>query len=130
MCCCSGRHLQLLDWLIYSEKYLFRVFTEIIPESFVASQFFWVVVLETTFGLIASFTRPHSLEGIGASKFGTVFIFLLETVIGIVIAILNLAEAPALCDRADLDAVPLGLVADRCAYYLCADLLPCSRQQG
>ena len=60
-----------------------------------ASSFFWVVVISTTLGLIASFTRARNLEGVGASKFGTVFIFMLVAVIGTKMNILQLAEAPA-----------------------------------
>lgn len=64
-------------------------------ESTLASSFLWVVVLATTFGVAASFTRIRQYEGIGASKIGTVFIFLLVLVIGTKMDILQLAEAPA-----------------------------------
>ncbi len=46
------------------------------------SQFFWIVVLATTFGIILSFTKVRQLEGAGASKIGTVFIFILVATIG------------------------------------------------
>ncbi len=64
-------------------------------ESVLASSFFWVVLFATTFGLLASFTRARSLEGVGASKFGTLFIFLLVAVIGTKMNILQIADAPA-----------------------------------
>jgi uncharacterized membrane protein len=64
-------------------------------EATLASEFFWVVVIATTLGLAASFTRARELEGIGASKFGTVFIFLLVAVIGTKMNILKIADAPA-----------------------------------
>lgn len=60
-----------------------------------ASSFFWVVVVSTTVGLVASFTRARELEGIGASKFGTVFIFLLVAIIGTKMDVTQLSEAPA-----------------------------------
>lgn len=63
-------------------------------ESILASQFFWVVVLATTIGLAGSFTRLRSLEGVGASKFGTVFIFLLVAVIGTKMNIFQIADIP------------------------------------
>ncbi len=63
-------------------------------EATLSGTFFWVVVLATTFGLAASFTRLRKMEGIGASKFGTVFIFLLVAVIGTKMNILQLADAP------------------------------------
>ena len=47
------------------------------------SKFFWLIVLATTFGLILSFTRFRQLEGVGASKIGTVFIFVLVATIGL-----------------------------------------------
>ena len=47
------------------------------------SQFFWLIVLATTIGLILSFTGARKLEGIGASKVGTVFIFILVATIGL-----------------------------------------------
>lgn len=64
-------------------------------EGILASNFFWVVVTATTFGLGASFTRARGLEGVGASKFGTVFIFLLVAVIGTKMDILQLGDAPS-----------------------------------
>jgi uncharacterized membrane protein len=60
-----------------------------------ASSFFWVVVIATTVGLAASFTRARELEGVGASKFGTLFIFVLVAVIGTRMDITKIAEAPA-----------------------------------
>ncbi|WP_336987048.1 DUF819 domain-containing protein [Altererythrobacter aquiaggeris] len=64
------------------------------PDAVLASGFFWVVVISTTIGLAASFTRARSLEGIGASKFGTVFIFLLVAIIGTKMDIFQLGDAP------------------------------------
>lgn len=64
-------------------------------EATLASSFFWVVVVSTTLGLAASFTRARNLEGVGASKFGTVFIFLLVAVIGTKMDVTKLADAPS-----------------------------------
>ena len=47
------------------------------------SEFFWLIVLATAFGISLSFTRLRSLEGAGASKIGTVFIFILVATIGL-----------------------------------------------
>lgn len=46
------------------------------------SHFFWVVVLATTFGLLLSFTRARKLEGAGASKLGSVCLYVLVATIG------------------------------------------------
>jgi uncharacterized membrane protein len=47
-----------------------------------ASEFFWVVVLATTFGLLLSFTRARQLEGAGASRLGSAFLYLLIATVG------------------------------------------------
>ncbi len=44
--------------------------------------FFWLVVIATTIGLILSFTRMRSYEGAGASKFGSLFLYMLVATIG------------------------------------------------
>jgi uncharacterized membrane protein len=46
------------------------------------SDFFWIVVLATTFGLLASFTPARRLEGAGASKVGSVLLYVLIATIG------------------------------------------------
>jgi uncharacterized membrane protein len=48
----------------------------------IISKFFWIVLLATTFGVILSFTRFKKLEGVGASKWGSVFIYILVATIG------------------------------------------------
>jgi uncharacterized membrane protein len=46
------------------------------------SGFFWLVVLATTCGMALSFTRARQLEGVGASRIGSVFLYLLVATIG------------------------------------------------
>ena len=46
------------------------------------SKFFWLVVISTTFGLALSFTKARKLEGVGASKWGSIFIYILVATIG------------------------------------------------
>ncbi|MDN5202579.1 DUF819 family protein [Fulvivirgaceae bacterium BMA10] len=60
------------------------------------SSFFWLVVIATTFGLILSFTKWRKYEGAGASKVGSVFIFILVATIGMKMDIKALADNPAL----------------------------------
>ena len=55
-----------------------------------ASHFFWLIVIATTLGLVLSFTRFKKYEGAGASKFGSVFIYILVATIGMK---MNLLEA-------------------------------------
>ena len=46
------------------------------------SGFFWLVVVATTFGVAMSFTKARKLEGVGASNWGSVFIYILVGTIG------------------------------------------------
>ena len=46
------------------------------------SGFFWLVVITTTIGLALSFTRAKKLEGVGASRWGSIFIYVLVATIG------------------------------------------------
>ena len=46
------------------------------------SGFFWLVVFATTIGLVLSFTKAKKLEGYGASKWGSIFIYVLVATIG------------------------------------------------
>jgi uncharacterized membrane protein len=48
----------------------------------VISVFFWIVVVATTYGIFISFTRFRTLEGVGASKWGSVFLYILVATIG------------------------------------------------
>jgi len=47
------------------------------------SHFFWLIVISTTFGMILSFTKARKLEGIGASRWGSIFIYILVATIGV-----------------------------------------------
>ena len=58
------------------------------------SSFFWLIVIATTGGFIVSFTKLRELEGAGASKFGSLFIYILVTTIGMQMDILAIFEEP------------------------------------
>jgi uncharacterized membrane protein len=70
--------------------------TQGLGDTILASGFFWIVITATTFGLGLSFTKARSYEGAGASKIGTVFIFLLVAIIGTKMDIFMLADQPLL----------------------------------
>ena len=57
-------------------------------------EFFWMIVTATTIGIILSFTKLRELEGAGASKIGSVFIFILVASIGMKMDILAIFENP------------------------------------
>jgi uncharacterized membrane protein len=69
---------------------------EALQGTILVNQFFWIVVTATTLGLTLSFTKFRDLEGAGASKIGSVFIFLLVAVIGTRMDIFQIADAPLL----------------------------------
>ncbi len=46
------------------------------------SGFFWLIVIATTIGLAMSFTKLRSLDGVGASRWGSLFIYILVATIG------------------------------------------------
>ena len=56
--------------------------------------FVWVVVLSTFAGLGLSFTRARTLDGAGASKIGTLFLYILIACIGMQMDIGSLADRP------------------------------------
>ncbi|MEL7266804.1 MAG: DUF819 family protein [Planctomycetota bacterium] len=60
------------------------------------SEFFWLIVLSTTIGLGLSFTKLRRLEHCGASKIGTVFIYILVAVIGMRMDVMALFKQPEL----------------------------------
>ena len=61
------------------------------------SQFFWLIILSTTFGLILSANKnARDLEDVGASKIATVFLYMLVTVIGLNMNLAAITERPGL----------------------------------
>ena len=60
------------------------------------SNFFWIVVIATTGGLLLSFTRARNLEGAGASMFGSFFLYMLVATIGMKMNILAIMDNPGL----------------------------------
>ena len=59
------------------------------------SAFFWIVVTATTGGLLVSFTRLRTLEGAGASKIGSLFLYILVMTIGLKMDLMAFFEAPS-----------------------------------
>ncbi len=59
-------------------------------------QFFWLVVIATAIGLSLSFTKRKRLEGVGASRLGSVLIYVLIATIGTHMDIMAIFEDPGL----------------------------------
>lgn len=64
--------------------------------SFLGSGFFWMVVLATVVGIVLSYTKAKNYEGAGASKLGSVFIYILVATIGMKMDLGKVFENPGL----------------------------------
>lgn len=60
------------------------------------SGFFWLIVIATTLGLFLSFTRTRKLEGAGASKMGSLLLYVLVATIGMKMDIMAIFSNPGL----------------------------------
>ena len=61
-----------------------------------ASSFFWMISIATAIGIILSFTRFKTYEGAGASKIGSVFIYILVATIGMKMDLTMVFDNPGL----------------------------------
>jgi uncharacterized membrane protein len=60
------------------------------------SRLFWIVLLTTTIGLLLSLTQVRNLEGAGASRLGTLLLYLLVVVIGMQMDLFAIFSNPGL----------------------------------
>ena len=60
------------------------------------SGFFWLVIIATTLGMILSFTRLRNLEGAGASRIGSVLLYVLIATIGMQMNIMAIFNKPGI----------------------------------
>ena len=75
-----------------SSGYLAPFFSEIVANiqsettrnifTFLGSSFFWMISISTLIAILLSYTKARNYEGAGASKFGSVFIYILVASIG------------------------------------------------
>jgi uncharacterized membrane protein len=79
---------QIAPWIQLNAPYLARFS--------LTSSFFWIVVVATTAGLVLSFTRLRKLEGVGASRFASVMLYVLVASIGMQMDILAIFTNPGL----------------------------------
>tara|TARA_B110001469_G_scaffold20125_1_gene20738 strand:+ start:3729 stop:5036 length:1308 start_codon:yes stop_codon:yes gene_type:complete len=90
----------------FSSKYLSLFFTEIVASmdsqtwrnifSFLGSSFFWLISVSTIIAIILSYTKAKNYEGAGASKLGSVFIYILVATIGMKMDLNQALENPGL----------------------------------
>ena len=60
------------------------------------SGFFWIIIIATTVGMFLSFTKVRTLEGAGASRIGSVLLYILITTIGMQMNIMAIFDNPGL----------------------------------
>lgn len=60
------------------------------------SGFFWLVIIATTVGMLLSFTRLRSYEGAGASRIGSVLLYVLIATIGMQMNIMAIFQRPGI----------------------------------
>lgn len=60
------------------------------------SKFFWMISIATILGIILSFTKLKTYEGAGASKIGSVFIYILVASIGMKMDLTKILDNPGL----------------------------------
>lgn len=87
-------------------KYLSQFFTKFVATissptirntfSFLDSSFFWLISISTLVAIFLSFTKAKNYEGAGASKLGSVFIYILVASIGMKMDLNQAFENPGL----------------------------------
>ncbi|SFH81187.1 DUF819 family protein [Halpernia frigidisoli] len=80
-------------------KYLSGIPSFADPKSFFnsfTSSFLWLILFSTVIGVIVSTTKLRALEGVGASKIGSIFIYILVAVIGMRMDIMQIFDNPFL----------------------------------
>lgn len=93
----AGLTFGLVGIAHYASMFLGPYFESILgSESFLASNFFWLVVISTVGALVYSATKVRMYEGAGASKLGSMFIYILVATIGMKMNLGKAFEEPQL----------------------------------
>ncbi|MEN8776444.1 MAG: DUF819 family protein [Polaribacter sp.] len=90
----------------FASKYLGRFFNSFVKGmesqtwrnifSFLGSSFFWLISISTIVAILISYTKAKNYEGAGASKLGSVFIYILVATIGMKMDLKLIFENPGL----------------------------------
>lgn len=75
------------------QPYFVENFPELERLSF-HSKFFWMIIFASTVGVALSFTKVRQLEGAGASKIGSAFLYILIATIGMKMDVTMIADQP------------------------------------
>ena len=90
----------------FSSKYLSQFFGNLVNSiesqtiknmfTFLDSQFFWLISISTIIAILLSYTKAKNYEGAGASKLGSVFIYVLVATIGMKMDLNQALDNPGL----------------------------------
>jgi len=90
----------------FSAKYLSTFFSDFVASidsqtwrnvfSFLGSSFFWLISISTIIAILLSYTKAKNYEGAGASKLGSIFIYILVATIGMKMDLNQAFENPGL----------------------------------
>ncbi len=90
----------------FTSKYLSLFFDEFVRSisastlrntfAFLKSEFFWIIIVSTFVAIVLSFTKARNYEGAGASKLGSVFMYILVSTIGMKMDLAQAYENPGL----------------------------------
>ncbi|EAR12444.1 hypothetical protein PI23P_07460 [Polaribacter irgensii 23-P] len=90
----------------FSAKYLGEFFTGFVANitsqtwrnvfSFLGSSFFWLISISTIVAILLSYTKAKNYEGAGASKLGSIFIYILVATIGMKMDLNQALDNPGL----------------------------------
>ena len=90
----------------FSAKYLSLFFSNFVASiasqtwrnvfSFLGSGFFWLISISTIIAILLSYTKAKNYEGAGASKLGSIFIYILVATIGMKMDLNQAFENPGL----------------------------------
>lgn len=78
----------IAPWVTENAPYLSKIS--------LTSVFFWIVIIATTIGIFLSFTRVRNLEGAGASRLGSVLLYVLIATIGMQMNIMAIFSNPGI----------------------------------
>lgn len=81
----------------YAADLLTPFFQENFPDAAqfsVHSSFFWLIVVATLLGVLLSFTPARKLQGVGASRVGSLFVYVLVATVGLNMNVMALLDSP------------------------------------
>lgn len=84
------------DLIVPGIKSFSEAFSVNLDQFSLTSRFFWIVVVATTLGLALSFTKAKELEGVGASRFASLLLYVLVASIGMKMDVTGIFTNPSL----------------------------------